>query len=811
MASKIETGALAGLMVICVSAPGWADTLEATLGEPLHEIAHGVDVRVKGGTAVLKVRRSFVNEGKRHDEASLRIELPFGAAATGLRIRSAKRWYDGELMEAEKAAELYRELTGLGPHEPKDPALLQWVWPDEVHLQVFPVPPGRTATVEYTLTAPTRYVRGRHVISYPRGVAAKDRLATPVLRVRPESFGGQVAVDGVRHVAGQPLVLAPKTRPAWVDDDHLGRDDAFVVSELAVKGPGAARRVAIKLDLRHTYRGDLKVQLVTPRGRWHVIHDQQGDSDNDLSGRYPVDLGRRQRVAGTWRLVVSDHAPRDVGTLDAWALQFKLRGRPSVHRAKDTPVFIPDAPEEGSNASLATIAVAPPRIDTVAARLGRVVASKKSAFLRLEVEAAPRLRPMPRAPTVVFVVDASHSMKPTGIEAQLALARSFVAHVPDGRFQVMVFRRFARPLFDGLQRPRDFDRLVAAARAAGKLDPGNGSALDRGLRRAREALQGQGSTKHLFIVATTDALLRPAWRNAAGLRELSRAPAGCVAHVVLPQVDDGGPVEDTRDDDHALAPLAAARGGVLLQVSGFPVSDSKALDKVTLGLVRPIRIDGFSVDGAGDGIFDDLPKALVEGAGIREMIAPDRASAAVVLRGKIWAQPFKRVVRATPAFSRTTAAYVFSLDRHEDLSRAEMLKVAFFGRVVSPVTSYLAIEPGVRPSRAGIDRMGGGGSGAGYGRGAGRLGSRRARLPLDLRPLLAPAIKRCVARHRPARTWRVSLTVHTTFDEIVDVVLGGRPTPMGRCLAEEAWKLRLPPAFDRQRQRFDVELPARLP
>jgi hypothetical protein len=376
---------------------------------------------------------------------------------------------------------------------------------------------------------------------------------------------------------------------------------------------------------------------------------------------------------------------------------------------------------------------------------------------------------------------------------------------------VVVFRRFARPLFDGFQRSRNFDRLVAAARAAGKLDPGNGSALERGLRRARKALQGQGSKKNLFVVTSTDALLRPAWRNALGLRELGQLPSGCVAHVVLPEVDDGGPVEDTRDDDHALAALAAARGGVLLQVRGFPVSDSKALEKVTLGLVRPIRIDGFSVDGAGDLIWADLPETLVEGAGIREMIDLRRAPNTVVLRGKIWAQPFKRVVAATPAVSRTTAAYVFSLDRHEELSRAEMLKVAFFGRVVSPVTSYLAIEPGVRPSRAGIDRMGGGGSGAGYGRGAGRLGSRRARLPLDLRPLLAPAIKRCLARHRPPRSWRVSLTVHTTFDEIVDVVLGGRPTSMGRCLAEETWKLRLPPSFDRERERFEVDLPARLP
>lgn len=35
-----------------------------------------------------------------------------------------------------------------------------------------------------------------------------------------------------------------------------------------------------------------------------------------------------------------------------------------------------------------------------------------------------------------------------------------------------------------------------------------------------------------------------------------------------------------------------------------------------------------------------------------------------------------------------------------------MLALAFLGRAVSPVTSYLAIEPGVRPSTAGVPGRG---------------------------------------------------------------------------------------------------------
>ena len=104
-----------------------ADELTATLEQPIVEVSHTVDIRIADGVATYKVRRQFANRGKRADEASLSIDLPYGAAATGLRIRARERWYDGELMEREKAAKLYQELTGFGPAQPKDPALLQWM------------------------------------------------------------------------------------------------------------------------------------------------------------------------------------------------------------------------------------------------------------------------------------------------------------------------------------------------------------------------------------------------------------------------------------------------------------------------------------------------------------------------------------------------------------------------------------------------------------------------------------------------------------------------------------------------------------
>jgi len=170
-----------------------------------------------------------------------------------------------------------------------------------------------------------------------------------------------------------------------------------------------------------------------------------------------------------------------------------------------------------------------------------------------------------------------------------------------------------------------------------------------------------------------------------------------------------------------------------------------------------------------------------------------------VLSGKVWARPFRRVVPATRAFSRTTAALVFSLGKHGSLEPKEMMKVARASRAVSPVTSYLAIEPGVRPSTEGLDGLidhafgeayGVGGLGlVGTGRGGG--GSFN-----DMGDLVSGLVERCVKAHRPAAGWTATLSVETTVREIVDVKLQtSLRGPLGRCVVEGAWKVRLPPDY----------------
>jgi hypothetical protein len=175
----------------------------------------------------------------------------------------------------------------------------------------------------------------------------------------------------------------------------------------------------------------------------------------------------------------------------------------------------------------------------------------------------------------------------------------------------------------------------------------------------------------------------------------------------------------------------------------------------------------------------------------------------VTLTGMIWSDPITKELDADAAFSRATAAFVFGADEHQELTPDEMMTVAMLGRAVSPVTSYVAAEPGTRPSTAGFGygtigtgRYGtighGSGTGSGYGTGRGR------------KPTIEVDPAACLRAHPQAHDWSATLEIETTKDEIVDVT--GPADPLAACLVEEAWKVRLDARFYEDREHYTVEL-----
>jgi len=95
-----------------------------------------------------------------------------------------------------------------------------------------------------------------------------------------------------------------------------------VRGDLIVDHAGEAGTIDIHVDIKHTYVGDLKIEIFAPDGASAVLRDQTGGSSNDIDENYSINAGIRD-ATGTWQLKVSDHAGADVGYIDSWSITFE--------------------------------------------------------------------------------------------------------------------------------------------------------------------------------------------------------------------------------------------------------------------------------------------------------------------------------------------------------------------------------------------------------------------------------------------------------------------------------------------------------
>ncbi|MGX1548303.1 proprotein convertase P-domain-containing protein, partial [Streptomyces adustus] len=73
--------------------------------------------------------------------------------------------------------------------------------------------------------------------------------------------------------------------------------------------------------IKHTYIGDLKVDLVAPDGTVYTLHNHTGTSTDNIAQTYTVNASA-EVANGTWKLRVNDNAASDTGKIDAWNLTF---------------------------------------------------------------------------------------------------------------------------------------------------------------------------------------------------------------------------------------------------------------------------------------------------------------------------------------------------------------------------------------------------------------------------------------------------------------------------------------------------------
>jgi serine protease len=149
--------------------------------------------------------------------------------------------------------------------------------------------------------------------AYPLAVACTQGCGAGIINAR-------AAVDAAGATGGG----GGGTAQTYANEaDFAIRDNTTINSPIAVSGRSGAApsNASVSVDILHTYRGDMLVQLVAPDGSLYTISNRAGGSADNLIGTYTINLSSEQ-LNGTWNLRVNDNAAGDTGTLRRWTITF---------------------------------------------------------------------------------------------------------------------------------------------------------------------------------------------------------------------------------------------------------------------------------------------------------------------------------------------------------------------------------------------------------------------------------------------------------------------------------------------------------
>ena len=94
-----------------------------------------------------------------------------------------------------------------------------------------------------------------------------------------------------------------------------------ITSTINVSGRSgnAPSTTSVSVDIRHTYSGDLIVDLIAPDGSVYNLQNRSGGSADNIVKTFTVNLST-ETINGTWKLRARDRAASDTGYINSWSI-----------------------------------------------------------------------------------------------------------------------------------------------------------------------------------------------------------------------------------------------------------------------------------------------------------------------------------------------------------------------------------------------------------------------------------------------------------------------------------------------------------
>ncbi|MGX7828669.1 choice-of-anchor B family protein [Actinokineospora sp. 24-640] len=147
---------------------------------------------------------------------------------------------------------------------------------------------------------------------FPSGVVVVNGIEQGLVVVQP-NLGGGPGPDP------EPGGKFENANNVTIPDAGSAITSSVTVSGVAGNAPST---LSVGVDIKHTYRGDLVIDLVAPDGTaYRLKNSSSSDSADNVIATYTVNAST-EVANGAWKLQVRDVYQSDTGYIDAWHLQF---------------------------------------------------------------------------------------------------------------------------------------------------------------------------------------------------------------------------------------------------------------------------------------------------------------------------------------------------------------------------------------------------------------------------------------------------------------------------------------------------------